>query len=263
MTSPSKLKPPAFDNLARDEYYWAQLGQIVDDSGYSLEDVVRNWQAYVMRRDLIRFIAHYELFKRVIDLPGCIVELGVYRGSSFFTWSSLIETFAPFDRHRHVYGFDSFEGLQKFVAKDGADASGEVERNDLVKRYVGAFEVKASELEKLVEMHNADAMIPGMRRSRLVVGDIMETLPRFVEENPGLRISLIHFDVDLYHPTKLGLELLYPLVVPGGVIAFDEYGFLDWPGESKALDEFIATLPERPRIQKMPFAQAPAFIIKS
>ena len=256
--------PPAFDTLGRDAYYWTRLRELVDDAGYTLEDVVRNWQAYVMRRDLIRFIAHYELFKRVVDLPGCIVELGVYRGASFFTWTNLIETFAPFDRHRHVYGFDSFEGLQRFLSQDGADAAGAIKTNDLTKRYVGAFGVKAAELEALVEMHNADAMIPGTRRTRLVVGDIMETLPRFVAENPGLRISLIHFDVDLYEPTKLGLELLYPLVVRGGVLAFDEYAFLDWPGETKAVDEFFGGFPpgERPRIEKMPFAQAPAFVVK-
>ena len=32
-----------------------------------------------------------------------------------------------------------------------------------------------------------------------------------VEENPGLRISLLHFDMDLYEPTKVALELLYDL----------------------------------------------------
>ena len=30
-----------------------------------------------------------------------------------------------------------------------------------------------------------------------------------------------------------------PLVVPGGVVVFDEYGIRPWEGESKAVDEFF------------------------
>jgi hypothetical protein len=28
-------------------------------------------------------------------------------------------------------------------------------------------------------------------------------------------------------------------MVPGGIIIFDEYGFPDWPGETKAVDGFV------------------------
>ena len=36
------------------------------------------------------------------------------------------------------------------------------------------------------------------------------------------------------------LEHLWPLVVQGGVVAFDEYGIPPWEGESRAVDEFFA-----------------------
>ncbi len=53
------------------------------------------------------------------DLPGNIVELGVYQCQSLLTWSIFMETFVTNDRFRKVYGFDSFEGLQHFSPKDG------------------------------------------------------------------------------------------------------------------------------------------------
>ena len=40
--------------------------------------------------------------------------------------------------------------------------------------------------------------------------------------------------------TIVGLEQLWPLVVPGGIVAFDEYGIPPWEGEAKAVDEFFA-----------------------
>jgi hypothetical protein len=260
--NPERLEPPPFSTLERDAYYWKQLDQIAEVRAYSREDLLRNWSAYVMRRDLIRFIAHYELFKKIVDLPGCVIELGVYRGASFFTWGNLIETFCPFDRHRKVYGFDSFVGLKDFRPEDGADIAGNVTRDDLAMRYPGAFTATEFEAQRLVEMHNADSMVYGTNRNSVIVGDIAETLPQFVRDNPGLRVSLVHFDVDLYEPTKLGLEVLWPRLVTGGVMAFDEYAFQPWPGESQAVDEFFAGVPNAPVLRKFPFAQAPAYLVK-
>ncbi len=48
-------------------------------------------------------------------------------------------------------------------------------------------------------------------------------------------------DFDIYEPTHVVLESIASLMVPGGIIAFDEYAFPEWPGETKAVDEFIRT----------------------
>lgn len=251
--------PPKFDFVDRDRYYWSALDEIVKQQGFKIEDVVRNWSAYALRRDLIRFLSHYELFKLVADLPGSILELGVFRGASFFTWSNLLETFCPFDRHRKVFGFDTFEGLGKFTTADNADTSGNVLNQDpSVLRLPGAFKSDADMMLKLTEMHNADSLFPNMDRSNLIIGDVLETLPKFLDENPGLRLSLVYFDVDLYEPTKKALELLYPRVVEGGVLCFDEYSLVAWPGETQAVDEFLSNLPSKPIIRKFPWAQTPS-----
>lgn len=72
------------------------------------------------------------------------------------------------------------------------------------------------------------------------MGDVNQTIPKFIEEHPGLRISLLHFDIDLYKPTLTGLQYLFPRVVSGGVVLFDEYGILEWGGESAAAEEYFS-----------------------
>ena len=74
---------------------------------------------------------------------------------------------------------------------------------------------------------------------------------------------MLHFDVDLYEPTKLGLNLLYDKVVKGGVVILDKYSLLAWPGETNAVDEYFASKNQKPNIRKHPFTQTPSgYIIK-
>jgi len=238
----------SFDSANRDRLYWERLTNLQKTAGYSTQDMLRQFPAYVMRRDLPRFLAHYELFKLVIDLPGCIVDLGVYRVASFFTFSNLMESFCPFDRSRKVFGFDHFKGLTQFNEQDGRrdQGAGKVE---------GGYLATLEEIETLVEIHNSDNMIPGTKRCLLINGDIKDTLPRFLDDNPGLKIALLHFDMDLYEPTKVAMEALYPYVLKGGVVCFDEYGLIPWGGETKAVDEYFSGEP--PEIKKFAWAQTP------
>ncbi|MGA7934477.1 MAG: TylF/MycF/NovP-related O-methyltransferase [Kovacikia sp.] len=243
---------------SQDFEYWGQLEELLESNHHSSKHVLELFPTYIRRLHMARFLAHYELFKHAIDLPGCIVELGVGRGPSFFTWSKLLETFCTCDRSRKVFGFDHFKGLQDFHEKDGP-------LNPSVSKTPGGFDTSSvkTELEQLVEIHNKDNLLSGVERCRLIEGNLMETIPKFLEENPGLRISLLHLDVDLYEPTKFALEHLFPLVVKGGVVAFDEYGLIPWQGESIAAEEYFQKIGYEPVIKKFPFSGQPhGYLIK-
>jgi hypothetical protein len=249
---------PKYDYALRDRIHAETLTEIFKTNNYSYYDILRNWPAYALRRDIPRFLAHYELFKHTIDLPGCIVELGVFKGNSFFTWANLLETFNTSDRHKKVFGFDHFEGLKndQFDEKDG-------KKDESVQKIDSGYKCTAEEVRKLVKLHNDDNLLPGAERCRLIEGDIMETLPKFLNDNPGLKICLLHFDMDLYQPTKYALELLYPFVLKGGVICFDEYGLIPWQGETNAVDEYFQKIGERPLIKRFPFCHVPSgYMIK-
>jgi hypothetical protein len=246
--SPPKVH---FDYKARDARHWVELQKIFDAGMYSLEDIMVNFAAHIRRRDMARLISHYELFKPAIDLPGCIIELGVGKAASLFTWAKLLETFCPNDRTRKVFGFDHFLGVVDFVEEDGRLVGGASHK------VLGGFKTAPDPIRRLVDLHNEDNILAGVERVRLVEGDLMETLPKFLEDNPGLKISLLHMDVDLYRPSKFAFDLLYPLVVIGGVVVLDEYGLIPWQGETRAVDEYFAMIGKQPLIRKHPFVPTP------
>jgi hypothetical protein len=69
-------------------------------------------------------------------------------------------------------------------------------------------------------------------------------------------------DCDLYDPTRVTLQTFWPRLSRGGVILFDEYSIKEWPGETKAVDELLETLPGV-RLRKLPWTNAPAgYLIK-
>ncbi|REL34832.1 TylF/MycF/NovP-related O-methyltransferase [Thalassotalea euphylliae] len=201
----------------------------------SHNDVWKNFPIYTRRTTLKRFLAHYELFQKTVHLPGDIVELGVFKGASLMSWANFMEIRNMGDRHKKVVGFDNFKGFGELDEKDGAACAD-------AQKQIGGFDSSSFEepLIDAIDIFDQDRFIPYKKRVHLVKGDIEQTVPQYVNENPGMRISLLHFDVDLYRPTLTALESLWPLVVPGGVVAFDEYGIPPWEGEAKAVDEFFA-----------------------
>lgn len=212
-------------------------------------DLFANLNGFTRRMFFMKSFAHYELFKMVKDLPGDVVECGVYKGSSLFAWASFMETFCHGDRTRYVWGFDHFEGLADRVERDGWS-----ERTGNTSEGWNSSSFRDT-LFELVDLFNSDSFVPKKARVRLVDGDLKETAIRFCEENPGVRISLLHLDVDLYEPTLAALKAFYPRIVPGGAVCLDEWGVKEWPGETEALEEYFGD--KMPRIQKFGWASAP------
>jgi hypothetical protein len=98
----------------------------------------------------------------------------------------------------------------------------------------------------------------GIRNVELVSGDIRQTLPEYLGRNAQLRIALLHIDVDVYAPSKAGLELLYDRVVPGDIVVLDDYGMVQ--GETRAVDEFLAG--RNIQLEKEPINHIPTFFRK-
>jgi hypothetical protein len=79
----------------------------------------------------------------------------------------------------------------------------------------------------------------GIKQSKceLVAGDVCETTLTYKQDRPGARISVLYLDMDLYKPTKAALDNLWDMVVPGGIVVFDEHAYHAWT-ETKAVEEF-------------------------
>ena len=233
-----------------DVVMWDRVEDTARAGGHSLADVLESFPVYVRRVNLTRFLAHYELYRQIADLPGNIVDVGVYRGASLFSWAKFIEIFHAGDRTRRVFGFDNFAGFTRLTDKDGPNYAS-------ANKVAGGWNAAPfyEELKEHVDIFHQDSFLPRARRIVLEEGDIVETAPAFVKNHPGLRISLLHLDVDLYEPTKAALEAFYPHVVKGGLVVFDEYGLTEWGGESNATEEYFGD--DMPTIRKFPWASLP------
>ena len=190
----------------------------------------------------------------VQHLPGSIVELGIFKGASLFAFANFLEIFCSGDRSRKVIGFDSFEGLTNFHEHDGND-------QDLHFKKEGGWRADGYDviLQELIDLFQVEAFVPQSPRIEFVKGDIIDTVPAYINQNPGLRISLLHFDCDLFEPTMEGLKSFVPKIVPGGIVVLDEYAITAWAGETKAVDDFFG---KRIEIRKFPWTSAPGGYIK-
>lgn len=53
---------------------------LIDKYNYDKDIKLRNFEKYVRRQDLARFLARYELFKMIKDVKGSIIECGIHYG---------------------------------------------------------------------------------------------------------------------------------------------------------------------------------------
>jgi hypothetical protein len=189
-----------------------------------------------------KFLAHYELYKKIVNLPGQVVECGIFKGNSFFRlayFRNLLESV----NSRKIIGFDIFGEFPKTDFEDD-------------KIYLENFVASAGENSISIEdMHNT-LSYKDIKNYELVKGDINHTVPKYRIDNPELKIALLHIDTDVYEPAVTILENFYDKVVRGGVIMFDDYG--TFPGETKAVDDFFTRL----KVNKLPISHIPSYIIK-
>lgn len=235
----------------------ALIGEHCRKYGLSHLDAIKHFAVLARRQNLKRFLAHVELFKLTLDVPGDIAEIGVFRGTGLMTWANLLESYCVGDRTKTVYGFDNWRGFSGFSPEDG-------EQKASAGKVIGGFDPGKfhEELENAIRIFDQDRFVAWKPRIKLIDGQVETSVPAFVAKHSGVRFSLIHFDCDLYAPTKAALEAFWPLVSRGGVLLFDEYGIPDWPGETKAVDEFLARNPGL-RLQTFNWTNAPAaFLVK-
>jgi hypothetical protein len=191
-----------------------------------------------------KLLNHLEIYNKIIDLPGDVLEFGVYKGASIvrlLTFRNLLEN----EFSRKVIGFDIFG---KFPDELKLESD-----KKFVERFenAGGYGIGKEELE--THLNNK-----GLKNYNLIKGDILKTIPEFLSKNPSLKISLLHIDVDVYEPTKVILENLWDRVVKGGVLMLDDYGTVE--GETKAVDDFFRG--QNVQINKPRFNHIPSYIIK-
>ncbi|MFO0636493.1 MAG: TylF/MycF/NovP-related O-methyltransferase [Nannocystaceae bacterium] len=196
---------------------------------------------------LRKLLVRYDAFRTAMEVPGDVVECGVFKGTGLLTWLKFLQIHAP-GSARRVIGFDTFDAFAPAAASDAAAVAAFV-------RETGHRGTSVASLQQAAAAAGIDPT-----RCVLVPGDIRTSAAEHVRDNPGLRIALLHLDLDLGEPTFAALTALWPRVVRGGIVVFDEYAAPRW-SESDGVDRFFAGTGVR--LRTWPHARTPtAYVIK-
>jgi hypothetical protein len=193
--------------------------------------IIRSVKPYTMTTPE-RLYALIKAVKYIVknDIPGDIVECGVWKGGSMMAVAKTLLDLGHLDRQ--LYLFDTFEGMTRpqdvDVSYTGSKTSEKFEKRKITNNsshwcFASLDEVKRAMYET------------GYDRAKIsfVKGKVERTIPN----NAPQTISLLRLDTDWYESTRHELLHLYPRLSHGGVIIIDDYGhFL---GARKAVDEYI------------------------
>jgi hypothetical protein len=198
-----------------------------------------------------KFIARVLLFQQIQDIPGDIVECGVFKGSGMLSWLKIKKTLTP-NAFKKVIGFDYFDTNALLHSLSGNDQT----------RMKDLFEDRNYEHDAAAEqLLHEKITSAGFSASdyELVKGNISETAPAFVAQRPGFRISLLYIDLDIEVPTYDALTAFWDKVSVGGLVVFDEYAYHQW-SEAEGVDRFFQD--KNVQVKSLDYPCPTAYVVK-
>jgi|TARA_B110000438_G_C15819276_1_gene653547 hypothetical protein len=193
---------------------------------------------------MAKSIAHFKFLETSAPIPGEIIECGVFKGAS-------LSRLAMFRKilnleEKSLIGFDTFG---KFPETNYD------QDKELREEFINTSGDESIDKDQLLQvLRSKDCAL----NTELVKGDITQTVPEYVAQNPSLKISLLNIDVDVFEPTQTILDYFYNCVTKGGILILDDYN--SFPGETNAIDQFFKDKQES--IQDPLFSDTPYFVVK-
>jgi hypothetical protein len=180
------------------------------------------------RLDNIQFCVESVLAK---DVPGDLIETGVWRGGAVIFMRAALKAYAV--KNRCVWVADSFEGLplpnrERYPADGGSK--------------LHKYEALAVSLEQVKSNFEKYGLLDD--QVRFLKGWFRDTLP-----GAHIRqLAVIRLDGDLYESTIDALTHLYPKLSVGGYLIVDDYGCFemcrravdDYREEHRISDEIVS-----------------------
>lgn len=199
------------------------------------EEILANLWLFIKRQDLSGMLFMNEIYQKILDVHGIIMEFGVRWGRNLALLSCLRGIYEPFNHNRKIMGFDTFEGFPSVDGKDGEGATIKVGAYDVTKDY-------DSYLAQILAYHESECPISHIQKWELHRGDASVTLAGYLKRQPETIIAFAYFDLDLYKPTRDCLRLVLDHVTKGSVIGFDELNVAAYPGETVGAKEVLGDL---------------------
>jgi hypothetical protein len=216
------------------------------------DELMYNLGLYIRRQSLSRILFMQEIYRKILEVPGVVMEFGVRWGQNMALFQSFRGLYEPFNHHRKIVGFDTFRGFPSVDPRDGKAEGMAPGTYDVPPNY-------QAYLEKILAYHEVQSPIAHKKKYELVVGDACQTLPLYLEENPETIVALVYFDFDLYEPTKACLQAIRPHLTKGSIVGFDELNQRSFPGETAAFQEVFGS--HNVRLRRIPSTPDPCYFV--
>src|SRR5271170_7968164 len=109
-----------------DDCYSVEIEEYFASSEGDTLAKLRNFTKFVPRQNLSLFLAKNEIFKKILDVHGHIVECGVFMGGGLLTWAQFSAIYEPYNHTRRIVGFDTFAGFPNLSQRDEPEVGAEV-----------------------------------------------------------------------------------------------------------------------------------------
>jgi predicted O-methyltransferase YrrM len=154
------------------------------------------------------------------DVPGDYAEFGTYRGGCAY----MILATAELAADRRLLLFDTFNGIPGKRLTPREAAAG----------FAGQWSEGAS-AEGV-----AQRLAPWAGQVDVRPGDVFATVP---PHGVGA-LAFAHLDLNASAPTAHVLEHAFPLLAPGGILVFDDYGWDEYREQRAVIDAYFEQRPE-------------------
>ena len=218
------------------------------------DQLLSNIGLFIESKYLSRILFMDHMYRQIVDVQGCVIEFGCRWGQNLGLFQSLRGIYEPFNRHRKIIAFDTFEGFPS-AALDSKDGDAEL----IFEGNLATSQDYQQELESILSLHESLNPLNHIKKFELRKGDGSIEFPKYLEENQHTIVALAYFDFDIYKPTKDCLEALAPRLTKGSIVGFDELNDPDAPGETLALMEAIG-LPNI-RLKRFPHASRVSYFV--
>ncbi len=182
------------------------------------------------RQELSKALFLNEIYQKLVNTHGVIMEFGTRWGQNLVTLSNLRGIYEPYNYNRKIIGFDTFEGFEGIHAADG-------ESDYLEAGAFGVSENYDTYLREILTCHQNESPLSHINKFEVCRGNAPDELKKYLERNPQTIIAFAYFDFDIYKPTVECLNLIKPHLIKGSILGFDELNDPGFPGETKALME--------------------------
>ena len=217
---------------------YKKLTKIIHKYKFNNFELISNYGLFCGDTNLFKTLTIKQIIDRIENVKGDIIEFGVWKGNTSFLIKKIIDIFKI---KKKLYLFDHFVGLLHF---DKVDKS--------KKTVYGKYQGNKKIIKDLINFFR-------FKNISIIDMNAMELSKKTFNKK---KFSLAILDVDLYQPTKKILEAINPYMQKNSLIVFDEANDKLWPGETKALNEFLKINKKSYLKEYIKFARQPDVILK-